>query len=363
LATDPTTTPEAALRKEIRCRGGRILTGATCCVIVSIVLAACGTDGSGPVQPAVGNPLEIYVTDSLTSAIHIFSLDSADFVGRIDVVGEPQSLAIAPDQRTLYVALDDPDALGIISLRDRRLSRTISAEGSGLGLAAHPTRGEVYRVNQSGGSVTVFDVRANVVRAEVPVGRSPQYAALTPDGSHLLVPLFFDGKVARMNVETLTVDTIAHLTWTAGGPAGIAMSAPDAFYVGWFVSDGRPAPVWKLSYPSGAVQEREVLPGPSIQISAGGRYVLSSSEGHLLDAGTLEPISIFGVPAWAAVLSPDGSTAALATAGNRRSPERRVGVFMTPDSTVANLTIEGGGLVAAIEMNRWRHRTSDPPPG
>ena len=108
----------------------------------------------------------------------------------------------AADPRWLYVAVEDDGAVAVV---DRTLGKVVATIDVGRlpsGLAVSGERSELYVTHRIDGDVTIVDLSARTVAADVPLADEPfsdpatpngkpfgfESLAITPDGSHAWVP-------------------------------------------------------------------------------------------------------------------------------------------------------------------------------
>jgi YVTN family beta-propeller protein len=113
----------------------------------------------------------------------------------IVVGGEPNSLLLSRDGRTLYVANGDDDSIDVIDTRSDRLARVISVLRPGYpykganpnGLALNPDGRTLYVTLGGENALAVIDLASATVRGRIPTGWEPSSVAVSSDGSRLYV--------------------------------------------------------------------------------------------------------------------------------------------------------------------------------
>ena len=172
-------------------------------------------------------------------------------VGRTNEI--PAGLALSPDGRKLYVALNLSNRLGEFDANDGKLLRTwnvgvapyevvlvgtkayISNWGgrrpgtnSVTGPAGHGTRVRVDPVRHiaNEGSVSVIELTAtNRVQAQILVGLHPSGMALSPQGRYLVVA---NAASDTLSVVDTTMDRVSETIWTKRNAADLFGAAPNA---------------------------------------------------------------------------------------------------------------------------------------
>jgi YVTN family beta-propeller protein len=142
----------------------------------------------------------------------------------IRVDEQPYALALAPDQRTLWV----PTVAGAIDL----VNTDSNIVARNVPVAPNPHRvifaaGRAYVVNHESNLVTVLDAADATILATIPVGRSPHSIAPSPDGSRVAV-VNYDGNTVS-TIDTKTNQVTATIP-VGQGPQNVAY-APDGRYL------------------------------------------------------------------------------------------------------------------------------------
>lgn len=92
---------------------------------------------------------------------------------------------LSPDGKTLLIASDG--RLGVFDTMRISMKALIPLAGDITGIIFSPSSDRAYLVNRGRGAITVVDPIASRVIAEIPVGKGPEVAALSPDGKTLYV--------------------------------------------------------------------------------------------------------------------------------------------------------------------------------
>src|SRR6266516_1117712 len=77
--------------------------------------------GAGSREP------QLYVSNEIPNTIAVVSARTNAVVATIPVGQRPRGMALSPDKRTVYVALGQDDALGVVDVASGRMTRTIPA--------------------------------------------------------------------------------------------------------------------------------------------------------------------------------------------------------------------------------------------
>ena len=135
------------------------------------------------------------------------SLANGNVERTIWIYGQPRSMVITPDGKTLYVSNFARDDVLPISVATFEAGRAIKA-GPGPGPMVITPNGRSLFVVDVGGfsrTVTPISVGAGTARAAIAVGRAPLAAAITPDGKTLYVITSL-GIVRAVSVATDTAE-------------------------------------------------------------------------------------------------------------------------------------------------------------
>ncbi|WP_059020528.1 Ig-like domain-containing protein [Mycobacterium sp. M26] len=178
--------------------------------------------GSGPTSVVVRGD-RIYVSNGGSDSISIIDT-TAGIVTTISVAGQPNALALSNNGERLYVTTDDGgikvvDALAKTLLTDETIdlpSRDIALSADGALL---------YSLNRNG-TISAIDTATGAVTLQKPINTdavATRRLALSPDGQHLFITLFYPGqsKVAVYDAGTLTLTTTLGLSDL---PNGVAVS-------------------------------------------------------------------------------------------------------------------------------------------
>ncbi|MDL5154434.1 serine/threonine-protein kinase [Actinomycetospora termitidis] len=202
--------------------------------------------------------------DERGDVVEVIDTRSATVVATIPVDREPYALAVAPDQRTLWVPSHETGSLDLVDLATNAVARRVPvapnphwvAFGAGgtyvanhesnlvsvLGpdastrttvpvgrsphaLAISPDGTQVAVANYDGDTVSLIDTRTNRVVAEVPVGRGPQHVAWSADGEHLYTADVDGGTVTAVDTRTAAATATVPV---CSSPTSVTLRGPDA---------------------------------------------------------------------------------------------------------------------------------------
>jgi YVTN family beta-propeller protein len=121
-----------------------------------------------------------------------------------------------------YVTDGASGTVSVLDLIDLRLDRALTVGKNPSGLAASPTRNEVYAVNTDSGTVSVINTALNRVEATIGVHARPYFITVAPDGKRAYVP-----NSASNTVSVLDLDTRREIAAVATGVGpGVARVDP-----------------------------------------------------------------------------------------------------------------------------------------
>ncbi|MBZ0290256.1 MAG: hypothetical protein K8I30_21710, partial [Anaerolineae bacterium] len=139
----------------------------------------------------------LVVTNPDSGSVTLIDTTTLAKVDEIFVDGSPRSAAIAPDGQTALVTVWDQNALGVIRLRDHRLTATYPVGHMPYGVVTDGRR--IYVSLQADDLIAVIDPASGDVIHRVDVPDAPTGLALS--GNWLLVTHLYSGLVTVINVE------------------------------------------------------------------------------------------------------------------------------------------------------------------
>jgi YVTN family beta-propeller protein len=111
----------------------------------------------------------------------------------------------------------------VLDLVNLRQDRTLSVGSEPTGIAANPTKNEVYAVNSGSGTVTVIDAARNRVAATIPVHRKPYFISIDSTGTRAYV-----ANSGSNNVSVIDLDKRREIRAIGVGEGpGLAKISPD----------------------------------------------------------------------------------------------------------------------------------------
>ncbi len=130
----------------------------------------------------------------------------------------------SPDYREFaYVSSGGSNTVTVLDLVNLRQERVIAVGANPTGLAANPTRNEVYAVNTAGNSISVIDAETNRVAATIPVRRKPYFIDVDRAGARAYVANSASNNVSVIDLAARRVVATA----AVGDGPGEARISPD----------------------------------------------------------------------------------------------------------------------------------------
>ena len=158
--------------------------------------------GSYPYWISIRGDDTAYVSSPRDREIVVLSLHPSLAVsGRIAVTGQPNRTILNRAQTRLYAAVDNADAVQVVDLATNRVVETIGVvapasvlPGSNLpkganpnSLALSPDEQTLYVTDGGTNAIAVVDLASSAVRGLIPTGWYPNSVSLTPDGKYFYV--------------------------------------------------------------------------------------------------------------------------------------------------------------------------------
>lgn len=204
---------------------------------------------------------------------------------------EPFRVAISPDGKKAYVANSNGTTLSIINTKQNELIGIIDGFDGPSGIVITPD-GKFAYVNNYGGpegvgsgngtTVSVVNLKTNVIIEEITVGLAPAALAISPNGKFVYSINYVDGMPGTGSLSIIKTKNNSVIDTVSGffGPFGIAVTPSGEYaYVTNFGSNdfapiGTTVSVVKLRNDPKIVQTIELGIQPSgIAITPNGRFV------------------------------------------------------------------------------------------
>ncbi|MEQ1579749.1 MAG: hypothetical protein ABL964_04070 [Steroidobacteraceae bacterium] len=314
-----------ATRRELLCRLGA----------ASLLVAGLGAGAQAAESPAAGGRL--YVSDERGGTVIVVDAASGAIVTKIAVGKRPRGLSLSPDGARLYVALSGSaiagpgvdesklpppdrraDGIGVIDIATSRLVATLESGPDPETFALSPDGKTLYVSNEDTGRLSAVDTASGKIRASAAVGIEPEGVAVRPDGKVVYVTCEGDSTVHALDATTLA--TLATIP-TKPRPRAIAFSqdgkrgmSTDEVGVGLTVFDTTTHAV--LDTVSLASAGNPLVRPMGIVTAPDGRltYVTTGRGGSLLEVdlaarSVRRTIAMVGQRPWGLAVKPDGRKA------------------------------------------------------
>lgn len=302
---------------------------------VALILLAIGLAGCTPRRPA-GERL--YVSDEHGDQVVAIDPASGGVVEQIAAGRRPRGLALSPDGMTLYVAVSGSpiggpgvdesslpppdhkaDGIAVIDVASGKVKRTLNVGHDPETFALSPDGRILYVSNEGDGAVTEVASDGSRTPITAKVGEEPEGIALTPDGKTLFVACEASDHVAMLDARTLKPIRNIPLS---GRPRG-ALASRDGNSV--FVSVESAGKLAILSAGDGRIRkvldlgqgDKDVRPMGIAEAPDGHLFVTTGRYGAVIEldpkTGTiLRTILHVGARPWGIALTADGATVATA---------------------------------------------------
>ncbi|MFL6752377.1 MAG: PQQ-dependent catabolism-associated beta-propeller protein [Sphingomicrobium sp.] len=154
----------------------------------------------GLVASADGKRLYVAVGDDNRIAI----VDTAARkVVRSFATPDPETFALSPDEREIFIANEDSSLMSRIRIADGKVLREVQVGGEPEGTAISPDGKLIVQASETGSMAHAIDAATGEVKANLIVDTRPRYVAFTPDGSRFWVSSEVRGTVTVFDRASL----------------------------------------------------------------------------------------------------------------------------------------------------------------
>lgn len=145
-------------------------------------------------------------TRAVLAEIALGPTPTVDAAGRYESAVKPRALAILPNDEKVYVAGQTANAIFVVSARTRAVVATIPVAAAPVGVVATPDGSAVYAVSHEAAVVTRIDPKKDAVVATLDVAEHPWGASVSADGRSLYVShLLVGAGVTTIDTRSFTV--------------------------------------------------------------------------------------------------------------------------------------------------------------
>jgi PQQ-dependent catabolism-associated beta-propeller protein len=141
---------------------------------------------------AVGNGNAIAIVDTATRKV-LRSFPTPD----------PETFALSPDERTMFIANENDSLMSEIRIADGKVLRQVPVGGEPEGTAVSPDGKLVVQASETGSMAHVIDAATGKVLDNLIVDTRPRYIAFTPGGSRFWVSSEVRGTVTVFDTASL----------------------------------------------------------------------------------------------------------------------------------------------------------------
>ena len=163
----------------------------------------------------------LWVPSHVAGSIDLVNTDTDAVTRSVPVAPNPHWVVFA--EARAYVVNHESNLVTVLNAADARLLATVPVGRSPHSMAPSPDGSRVAVVNYQGNTVSMIDTKTNQVTATVSVGRGPQHVAYAPDGRYIYTANVDDGSVSVIEAAT---DQVTATVPVGGSPTSIA-PAPD----------------------------------------------------------------------------------------------------------------------------------------
>lgn len=230
------------------------------------VLVEAGTGGRATGAAVSPDGRRLYVVSGWTGAVTAVDPLTGEVLGRAFTGVQLFQAAMRPSGERLYVS--STGGVAVLEPESLRVVAVVKTGGQPQGLAVHPDDKVLYVANSQDGTVGVVDTATAFQTSAVPVGGMPRFLALSPDGKRLYVSgmrLGEDTPGTLSVLDTTTNQVVGVLE--AGRGAGSLAVTPDGASV--YLTLPKDREVVVVDAATMTVRERLPIDSPSVAIAPG----------------------------------------------------------------------------------------------
>ena len=204
-------------------------------VVLTFLAIGCsrpetGTQSAAPSEttpppataPAIPAGPKLFVTNENGGDLSVIDVMTQQVVATVPVGKRPRGIRVSPDGSLVYVALSGSpiagpgvdestlppadkkaDGIGVVSVKDLKLMRTIAGGSDPEMVAITPDGKRMFIANEDVGEATTLEVDTGKVLASFKVGGEPEGVDMRPDGRVVYVTSEEDSQVAVIDAVDL----------------------------------------------------------------------------------------------------------------------------------------------------------------
>src|SRR5437660_678139 len=138
-------------------------------------------------SPAPARDPQLWVSNEVSNTISVIAPRSNAVTATITVGRRPRGMALSPDGRTVYVALGQDDAVGVIDVAQGKLIRTIPTGRDPELVAVSPDGATLFVSNEEIAHASGVGVQTGRIKFSTQVRVEPEGTAVSPDGPKVYV--------------------------------------------------------------------------------------------------------------------------------------------------------------------------------
>ncbi len=127
--------------------------------------------------------------------------------GGEEVFRGPRDIVISPDGKTAYIALEDSGEIAILNTQTNRVEKTVYVGSYPGGLALSPDGKALYIAHRDSDRVSVLDTDQDKVIQKIQVGNDPWDIALSPEGDKAFVVNQAEPSISVIDTKSFSVKT------------------------------------------------------------------------------------------------------------------------------------------------------------
>ncbi|MDQ6830278.1 MAG: beta-propeller fold lactonase family protein [Gemmatimonadota bacterium] len=191
--------------------------------------AAKATGDSSHARAAAGSRGYLFVSNEGSDDVSVIDVANDTVVATVPVGKRPRGIHLSPDGKTLFVAVSGSprggpgvdesklppadkaaDGIAVVDVATRKVVRRLPGGSDPETFALSPDGKTLYVSNEDAGTASVIDVDKGTIIATIPVGAEPEGVAASPDGKTIIVTSEGKGEIAMIDAaRTKVVATIA----------------------------------------------------------------------------------------------------------------------------------------------------------
>ncbi|MFI6098357.1 YncE family protein [Lentzea sp. NPDC051213] len=230
------------------------------------VLAHADTAGRATGVAVSPDGQRVYVINGWTGVITEVDPFTGAVLNRLFTQVQLSHAAMRPDGQRLYVSASG--SVAVVDPHNFRLVAAVKVPGQPQGLAVHPNNQVLYVANAQDGTVGVVDTATAFQTSTVQVGGLPQYLAISPDGKRLYVSSMRLGEKTPGTLSVIDTTTNRVVgTMSVGRGAGSVAVTPDGATV--YLTLPKERSVAVIDAATMTLRERLPIDAPSVAIAPG----------------------------------------------------------------------------------------------